>query len=56
MNEGDRDLWMTLRQALLNQVDAIERRLGITPRTADLRRLQKSQECDTIRQHEIRST
>lgn len=34
----DRDLWLKIRQALLMVVDAIERYVGIEPRTAELRR------------------
>ena len=34
----DRDLWLGIRQALLLAVDAIERWLGIVPRTAELRK------------------
>lgn len=37
MNFG-RDFWIAVRQALLMVVDAIERELSITPRTAELRR------------------
>ena len=33
-----RDLWLAVRQALLMIVDAIERELGMQPRTAELRR------------------
>ena len=33
-----RDLWLAVRQALLMIVDAIERSLGLAPRTAELRR------------------
>ena len=33
-----RDLWIAVRQALLMIVDAIERELGLEPRTAELRR------------------
>ena len=33
-----RDLWLAVRQALLMIVDAIERALGMAPRTAELRR------------------
>ena len=36
MNE--RDFWMGVRQALLMLLDVIERKLGIGPRTAELRR------------------
>ena len=41
MNGKDRKLLMDQRQALLMQVDAIERRLEIRPTTADLRKKQK---------------
>jgi len=34
----DDKFWLAVRQALLMILDAIERRLGIKPRTADLRR------------------
>jgi hypothetical protein len=34
----DAEMWTAIRQALLMVVDAIERRLGISPRTAELRR------------------
>lgn len=40
--ECDRRFFMEQRRALLAQVDALERRLGIAPTTADLRRKQKS--------------
>ena len=33
-----REFWLALRQALLMVVDALERELGISPRTASLRR------------------
>lgn len=36
--EDDRDFWMLMRAALLAQLDAIERKLQISPRTAELRR------------------
>lgn len=36
-----RALWLAVRQALLMIVDAIERVLGIAPRTAELRKRQK---------------
>jgi hypothetical protein len=41
VNDEDRKLLMKQRQALLMQVDAIERRLEIEPRTADLRKKSK---------------
>jgi hypothetical protein len=31
----DRDFWLAIRQALLMVVDAIERKLEISPRTAE---------------------
>jgi hypothetical protein len=34
-------MWLAVRQALLMIVDAIERELGIAPRTAELRRQTK---------------
>jgi len=34
----DRELWLAIRQALLMVVDAIERSLGIEPRTSVLRK------------------
>ena len=33
-----KDLWLAIRTSLLCQVDAIERHLGISPRTAELRK------------------
>ena len=39
--QQDRDLWAAIRQALLLIVDAIERRLGICPRTSEIRRAAK---------------
>ena len=38
-----RELWIAVRQALLMVVDAIERELGIAPRTAELRKDAKTQ-------------
>ena len=38
MSQSDHDMWCAMRQSLLLQVDAIERRLGISPRTAEIRR------------------
>ena len=38
-----KDLWLAVRQGWLAQVDAIERHLGITPRTAELRKLYREQ-------------
>lgn len=32
-----RAFWMAFRQALLTMLDALERELGISPRTAELR-------------------
>ena len=40
--ECDRRFFMEQRRALLAQVDALERRLGIAPTTADLRKQAKS--------------
>jgi len=37
----DHDFWMAIRQALLMLLDALERKLGIAPRTAELRKLWK---------------
>lgn len=37
-DEIDRAFWQTYRQALLMMLDAIERRLGISPTTAELRK------------------
>ena len=34
----DREFWMMVRQALLMLLDALERRLEISPRTAELRK------------------
>jgi hypothetical protein len=38
MDDEMRALWISMRQALLMQVDAIERFLHISPRTAELKR------------------
>ena len=38
----DREFWMLMRQALLLMVDAIERMLNVIPRTADLRKSERS--------------
>lgn len=39
----DRDFWLQIRQALLMVVDAIERALGLEPRTSELRKEAKRQ-------------
>ena len=39
----DRTFWLQIRQALLMAVDAIERMLGIAPRTSELRKEAKRQ-------------
>jgi len=36
-----REFWLAMRQALLMLVDALERELGISPRTAELRKTRK---------------
>lgn len=41
--EMGRDLWMAIRQNSLGMVDVIERHFGVTPRTAELRKLYKEQ-------------
>lgn len=38
-----REFWLAVRQALLMVVDALERELGILPRTAELRKQGKGQ-------------
>ena len=38
---GERDFWVAVRQVLLMVLDALERMLDISPRTAELRRMQK---------------
>jgi hypothetical protein len=43
MSTEDREFWMCVRQALLMMLDALERRLGISPRTAELRK--ETREC-----------
>ena len=43
--EWIRPMLMSQRQALLMQVDSVERQLGIEPTTADLRKLAK---CDRM--------
>lgn len=42
-SESDRSFWISMRQALLMQLDAIERKLGISPTTAEIRKLVKAQ-------------
>jgi len=37
-----RDFWLSIRRGLLIIVDAIERKLGITPLTTELRRWWKA--------------
>jgi hypothetical protein len=39
----DRTFWLQIRQALLMAVDAIERALGLEPRTSELRKEAKRQ-------------
>lgn len=39
MTDSDRDFWMLIRQAVLLALDALERRLDIHPRTAELRKM-----------------
>ena len=34
----DRDFWLAIRQAMLMALDALERWLGLEPRTAELRK------------------
>ena len=36
-----REFWMAVRQAVLMFLDALERELGMTPRTAELRKERK---------------
>jgi len=36
-----RDFWMAVRQAVLMFLDALERELGLEPRTAELRKIVK---------------
>lgn len=36
--DAEKMFWTGMRQVLLTQLDLIERRLGISPRTAELRR------------------
>ncbi len=38
---GNKEFWMMMRQALLLWLDAMERMLSITPRTAELRKIYK---------------
>lgn len=40
----DDEVWLTLRQACLMVVDAIERMRGMSPRTAELRRERRNAE------------
>jgi hypothetical protein len=39
----NKDFWHAFRQALLMMVDAIERGLGISPTTAEIRSMYKTQ-------------
>ena len=39
-----RDFWMAVRQAVLMFLDALERELCISPRTAELRRREKGRD------------
>jgi hypothetical protein len=39
--DPDKAFWFSMRQALLMQLDAIEKKLGISPTTAELRRTAK---------------
>jgi len=39
MTAEDRALWFVIRRALLLVIDAIERRIGVAPRTSELRRI-----------------
>jgi len=41
MTDDERAFWMAVRQALLMMLDALERWLGIAPRTAELRKQAK---------------
>lgn len=43
MNMG-REFWLAVRQALLMVVDALERELGIAPRTSELRKERRGAE------------
>ena len=38
-----REFWMAVRQAVLMFLDALERELGLMPRTAELRREKKAE-------------
>lgn len=38
---SDHDFWLGIRQAILMLLDVLERRLGIEPTTASLRRQRK---------------
>lgn len=38
----DREFWLGIRQALLMALDALERKLSIEPRTAELRKRAKA--------------
>jgi hypothetical protein len=50
MTDEERSLWISTRQALLMQVDAIERFLRISPRTGELRQQRRERHDQT---HEI---
>jgi hypothetical protein len=40
-SDDDREFYLRLREALLAMVDAVERRINTSPRTAELRRQAK---------------
>ena len=42
-NSDDRELLLAMRRNRLQEVDALERRLGIAPRTAELREEKKKE-------------
>jgi hypothetical protein len=44
----DREFWMAVRQALLMMLDALERKLDINPRTAELRHAAKSERMTVV--------
>lgn len=44
---ADREFDLAIRRARLLEIDAIERRHGISPRTAELRRMQRDEPKET---------
>jgi len=52
----DRDFWLSIRHAYLMQVGAIEKALGITPTTAEVRKWARAKygDCSIIKAEDVR--